>query len=119
VKAPVLCLTATASARTRENIIKMLHMQKPQLVFLSPDKENIKYVVQMANKDGDLDKTFSWLINDLKDNGGNTMVEIQRKPLFSVLLLKNAVTYMTPYCNVYQKHIYIIWPCIMHKLLKG
>ena len=47
-------------------------MQKTQLVFLSPDKENIKYVVQMANKDGELDKTFSWLIKDLEDHSGNT-----------------------------------------------
>ena len=47
-------------------------MQKPKLVLHSPDKENIKYVVQTANKDGDLYKTLSWILKDLKDNGGKT-----------------------------------------------
>ena len=76
ITAPILCLTATANAMTRKKIINMLHMKNTQLVSLSPDKENIKYIVEMANKYGDLDKTFSWLIKDLKENGVNTQKTI-------------------------------------------
>ncbi|CAB4045087.1 probable Werner syndrome ATP-dependent helicase homolog 1 [Paramuricea clavata] len=32
-------------------------------VHLSPDKENVKYVVEKANID--LDETFGWLIKDI------------------------------------------------------
>ena len=65
VNAPTLCLTATASAKTRKKIIQMLHMVNTKVIYLSPDKENIKYIVQKADKAG-LHVTFSWIIEDLK-----------------------------------------------------
>jgi hypothetical protein len=67
VNAPTLCLTATAGAKTRKKIIQMLHMVNTNVIYLSPDKENIKYVVEKVDKAG-LDVTFGWIIEDLKQH---------------------------------------------------
>lgn len=45
----------------------MLHMVNTKVIYLSPDKENIKYVVEKADEKG-LDATFGWIIEDLKKN---------------------------------------------------
>ena len=41
----VLALTATATISTRKYIIKSLNMQNPEIVYISPMKENIFYAV--------------------------------------------------------------------------
>lgn len=63
ITAPMLCLTATASKKVRKQIIKMLNMVNVKTVHLSPDKENVKHVVEKANVD--LEETFGWLIKDI------------------------------------------------------
>ena len=72
-------------------------MDKTQLVFNSPDKKNIKYIVENADKDGELGKTL-WLIKYLKDNSLNI-----DKTIVLCNHLKNVGTFMTPSFNVYQK----------------
>ena len=65
-------LDCHSQCKHQEKILKMLYMQNTKIVYLSPDKANVKYVVKMANKNGDLDKTFGWLIKDLIDNASST-----------------------------------------------
>ena len=43
-------ITATASTKLRKKIIKMLNMSDVKTVRMTPDKENVKYVVQRAKK---------------------------------------------------------------------
>lgn len=48
----LMALTATASLSTRRFIIKSLNMQKPVIVYLAPEKENIIYLVRDKPKEG-------------------------------------------------------------------
>ena len=50
-----------------KKIFQMLHMVNTKVIYLSPDKENIKYVVEKADEKG-LDATFGRIIEDLKKN---------------------------------------------------
>ena len=63
LQAPMLCLTATASQKVRKKLISMLNMVNVKIVCLSPDKENVKYIVEKAKID--LEETFDWLIKDM------------------------------------------------------
>lgn len=62
---PILCLTATAGTKIRKKIIKMLNMTAVKTVRMSPDKENVKYVIERAKPD--LEVTFGWLINAIRE----------------------------------------------------
>ena len=59
----IMALTATASKSTREEIICSLGMRKPVVLAKPPDKRNIIYSV--IEKDGDLELTFEWLVQEL------------------------------------------------------
>lgn len=48
----------------------MLNMSDGKTVKMTPDKENVKYVVQRAKHD--LQQTFLWLTNDAIKNKENT-----------------------------------------------
>ena len=63
LQGPMLCLTATASKKVRKKLISMLNMVNVKMVGLSPDKENVKYIVEKAKID--LEETFDWLIEDM------------------------------------------------------
>ena len=67
---PILCLTATASTKLRKKIIKMLNMSDVKTVRMTPDKENVKYVIQRAKSE--LQETFLWLIKDIIKNKEHT-----------------------------------------------
>ena len=60
----IMALTATATKTTRQAIIKVLGMVKPAVVSVSPNKENIKYIVR-ANP-GELEETFAGLVKELR-----------------------------------------------------
>ena len=66
LKGPMLCLTATASTKLRGKIIKMLNMTCVKTIRMSPDKRNVKYVVEKAQSE--LQDTFGWLISDIINN---------------------------------------------------
>ena len=66
LKVPMLCLTATASTKLRKKIIKMLNMTAVKTIRMSPDKRNVKYVVEKAKSE--LQDTFGWLISDMINN---------------------------------------------------
>lgn len=59
-----MALTATATKTTRKAIIKVLGMVRPAIVAVSPNKENIKYIVR-ANP-GVLEDTFAGLVEELR-----------------------------------------------------
>ncbi|XP_028404071.1 Werner syndrome ATP-dependent helicase-like [Dendronephthya gigantea] len=58
VNVPILCLTATASSTTRKSIIKCLNMTNTKVIQLSPDKENMKYIVNKAHGE-EIEETLS------------------------------------------------------------
>ena len=60
---PVMALTATATAVTRHSIVKSLRMIDPSIVFVCPDKRNIKYQVVNISK---LQDAFDDLLSQLK-----------------------------------------------------
>ena len=66
LKGPMLCLTATASTKLRGKIIKMLNMTCVKTTRMSPDKRNVKCVVEKAKSE--LQDTFGWLISDIINN---------------------------------------------------
>ena len=41
----------------------MLNMKNTKVIQLSPDKENMRYIVEKAS--GEIEQTFSWLLYDL------------------------------------------------------
>ena len=44
----VMALTATATKRTRQAVIKLLKMVHPKVVSVSPNKPNIKYILSTS-----------------------------------------------------------------------
>ena len=53
-----IALTATATKATRETIFDVLLMDNPYVIFESPNKDNIAYVVEYMPKDVDLEHYF-------------------------------------------------------------
>lgn len=60
----IMALTATATKSTRHNIMKVLGMIQPAVIAVSPNKENIKYIVR--ENQTTVEETFEWLVEDLK-----------------------------------------------------
>ena len=56
---PVLGLTATASKRMRQKLVKFLGMQKGETITVSPNKNNIRFTVLKASPTLDC---FDWLV---------------------------------------------------------
>ena len=63
----MIALTATATKTTRETIFDVLLMDNPYVIFESPNKDNIAYVVEYMPKDADLEHYFGWLIEELRE----------------------------------------------------
>ena len=61
----MLCLEATASAKMRKELVKMLNMSAVKTITLSQDKLNVKYVINKAKSE--FEETFGWLISELKN----------------------------------------------------
>jgi superfamily II DNA helicase RecQ len=55
----------------RNKIIKCLNLKNSKVIQLSPDKENVKYIVERACDE--IDNTFSWLRNNLKNCNADQM----------------------------------------------
>ena len=62
--APILCLTATASAKTKRKISKVLCLTNPQFVEENPDRPEIKYLVRRVSENPE--ETFDWVIESLR-----------------------------------------------------
>ena len=69
VGTPVLALTATATQNVYETVCKNLCMKEPVVIAKSPNKPNIRYSVVRVSRD--LDKSFGWLIDQLKTKRHN------------------------------------------------
>jgi hypothetical protein len=72
LKAPVLCLTATASSKMRKQVMKSLYMSNPLVISKSPDKSDIKLIVCKVKLNEDLSTTFAWLLNESKEHKDRT-----------------------------------------------
>ena len=64
---PIVALTATASKKTKEKIIKALEMENAVIVSQNPNRKNIAYSVQAVS--GGANNTFAPFIEDLRKNG--------------------------------------------------
>lgn len=63
----MIALTATATKSTRETIFDVLLMDNPYVIFESPNKDNIAYVVEYMARDADLEHYFGWLVDELRE----------------------------------------------------
>ena len=59
----MMALTATATKITRQQVCRRLGMVKPVLVTASPNRPNIKFIVQPADN---IEETFSPLVEELR-----------------------------------------------------
>ena len=72
---PVIALTATASESVQNIIISSLGLTNMVTVEESPERKNIRYSVIDTSENGDeknKKKHFSWLIDELRDQGSET-----------------------------------------------
>ena len=68
---PIVALTATATLKTRETIIKSLCMQNLVLIIEMPRRDNIKLNVVVLNVK-DIFKTFEWKLTELLEKGAES-----------------------------------------------
>lgn len=61
---PMLALTATASAGTRNKVIEMLSLNKSVQIVVSPNRDNIKLYLEKVKND--ISDNFMWLVNELE-----------------------------------------------------
>ena len=66
---PLVALTATATKKTKEKIIKALEMEEAVILNQNPNRKNIAYSVQAVSGDAN---TFAPFIEDLRKNGTST-----------------------------------------------
>ena len=66
-RVPVFAATATASKRTRLEIMKLMGMQGCIEIRVSPDRPNIRLAVKSVESKAT--KTFAWLCEELKTKG--------------------------------------------------
>ena len=58
-------LTATASVSVRKEILKVAHMRNVEIIKLSLEKQNIKYMVE--NVENEVEEVFNKLLTELKN----------------------------------------------------
>ena len=58
----IMALTATTTKSIRHNIMKVLGMIKPAIITVSPNKENLKYIVTEST----LEETFEGLVEEVR-----------------------------------------------------
>ncbi len=61
---PVVALTATATRRVKDSIVRSLQLAPMELVVLSANRLNIRYSVLKVSRD--IHVTFQWLLLELK-----------------------------------------------------
>lgn len=59
----MMALTATATKVTRQEVCRLLGMPSPYIVSISPNRENIKYMLKPAC---DIELTFTPLVEELR-----------------------------------------------------
>ncbi|XP_032228485.2 ATP-dependent DNA helicase Q-like 2 [Nematostella vectensis] len=70
-KVPLVCVTATATAKTMEIITKDLCLNECDVIDSNPNRPNTKYSVISIDID-DLCGAFQWLIKELREKGQET-----------------------------------------------
>lgn len=88
---PFTTLTATATSETRAVIFDSLLFENPRTILESPNKENISYVVDYMKKNANLSDYFSWLANELSENG----TEATRTIIYCQTIKQCALVYTT------------------------
>ena len=88
---PFIALTATATSDTRAVIFDSLLFENPRTILESPNKENISYVVDYMKKNANLSDYFSWLANELSENG----TEATRTIIYCQTIKQCALVYTT------------------------
>ena len=73
----MMALTATATEKTKENIIDVLRMKDVYEVAESANKSNITYIVNYMPNDSEVQDYLSWIVEEKKR-------EKLRKQLFTV-----------------------------------
>ena len=64
---PMMALTATAGPDMRKRLISKLGMRKAHAIVKSPDRTNIKLSVQNVPVVEDLEETFYFLVEEMKE----------------------------------------------------
>ena len=88
---PFIALTATATSDTRAVIFDSLLFENPHTILESSNKENISYVVDYMKKNANLSDYFSWLANELSENG----TEATRTIIYCQTIKQCALVYTT------------------------
>ena len=96
---PFIALTATATSDTRAVIFDSLLFENPRTILESPNKENISYVVDYMKKNANLSDYFSWLANEVSENG----IGATRTIIYCQTIKQCALVYTTIYEDPMQK----------------
>ena len=63
-------LTATASVSVRKKILKVAYMRNVEIINLSPEKQNIEYMVEKVGKE--VEEVFNKVLTKLKEKRKST-----------------------------------------------
>lgn len=63
-------LTATASVSVRKKILKVAYMRNVEIIKLSPEKQNIEYLVEKVGKE--VEEVFNKVLTQLKEKRNST-----------------------------------------------
>lgn len=66
---PTIALTATATEDVRTDIIRLLHLQEPQIIVTGFDRTNLLYEVRRPETAKDRDRQLTKLLNDQAGTG--------------------------------------------------
>lgn len=84
-------------------------MKNTKIIQLSPDKENIRYIVEKA-KNEEIGETLSWLLHDL-----NLFCGDMDKTVIFCCSIKECGEIYENSCTTCQMHSKVILLCIMQK----
>lgn len=63
-------LTATASVSVRKKILKVAYMRNVEIINLSPEKQNIEYMVEKVGKE--VEEVINKVLTELKEKRKST-----------------------------------------------
>ena len=117
----MIALTATATKTTRETIFDVLLMDNPCVIFESPNKDNIAYVVEYMPKDVDLEHYFAWLIEELREKKelcDRTILYCQTIKQCGLLYATIRAMLGNDMCMLATQIIIVLLKCYIHALLQ-
>jgi len=84
---PVLALTATATKTVQQDIVKQLHLEKPQVVVKGFDRPNLKFFAVELDNEGQKDQELIRIIKSI--NGPGIVYTATQKAVLKVCDLLN------------------------------